>query len=82
MTPRERRERAQRSARRGPIYEGIGFLLILVVATLIAGPAGTLAILIFGGVALILGLAVGLVRGPVKVKETPNNLPKARTDRG
>jgi hypothetical protein len=39
MTPRERRENAKRNATRGPIYEGIGFGILILVAFLIGGPA-------------------------------------------
>ena len=75
MTPRERQQQAKRTARRGPIYEGIGFAVILVIATLIAGPFGAIFILGFGAVLLVIGVAVGLVRGPVKQPTTPGDIP-------
>ena len=75
MTPRERERQAHRAARMGPIYEGIGFAVILVIATLIAGPAGALTILIAGALLLVLGVVVGLVRGPVKKTRAPGDIP-------
>ncbi len=77
MTPRERRERARRNAQRGPIYEGIGFGVIVLVATLIAGPIGILFMLIVGAALLALGLVVGIVLGPAKNPGGRGDLPPA-----
>lgn len=77
MTPRERRERAKRAAVRGPIYEGIGYGLIVVVITVIAFPVGLLFMLYVSVALLVLGLLVGLIRGPVKTPRTPGDIPPA-----
>lgn len=77
MTPRERREGAKRAAQRGPIYDGIGFAVIVLVATLIAGPFGVLFMLVVGAALLVLGLLVGIIRGPVKRPVTPGDIPPA-----
>lgn len=77
MTPRERQQNARRAARMGPIYEGIGFAVLLAVAAFIAGPVGALWVLIAGALLLVLGIVVGLIRGPVKVTRTPGDIPPA-----
>ena len=77
MTPRERRENANRAATRGPIYEGIGFAIIVLVAFLIGGPVGILFMLVVGAVLLGLGLIVGIIRGPAKPPSTPGGVPAA-----
>ena len=61
MTPRERRERAARNAKRGPICDGIGFVVILVIAALVVPVIGGLIVLALGALLLIVGLIVGLV---------------------
>ena len=75
MTPRERQENARRSARRGPVYESIGFGIVVLIATLIAGPIGFLFMLVVGGALLALGLVVGIIRGPAKRPNPPGGLP-------
>ncbi|MDP6822112.1 MAG: hypothetical protein QF554_02325 [Dehalococcoidia bacterium] len=75
MTPRERRERASRNARRGPIYEGIGFGVIVLVAALIAGPTGILFMLVAGAVLLVTGLVAGIALGPAKKPGGRGDLP-------
>ncbi len=77
MTPRERRENANRAATRGPIYEGIGFGVIVLVAFVIGGPVGLLFMMVVGAVLLGLGLIVGIVRGPAKPPSTPGGIPPA-----
>ncbi len=75
MTPRERQENARRAARRGPIYEAIGFGVVVLIATLVAGPIGFLFMLMVTGVLLALGLAVGVLRGPTKQSNPPGDIP-------
>mgnify|MGYP001183590581 CR=1 FL=1 len=77
MTPRERRETANRAATRGPIYEGIGFGVITLVAILIGGPIGLAFMVVVGAVLLGLGLIVGIIRGPAKPPTTPGGIPPA-----
>ena len=77
MTPRERRENAKRNATRGPIYEGIGFGILILVAFLIGGPVGFMFMIVVGAVLLGLGLIVGIIRGPVKPPSTPGGIPPA-----
>ena len=77
MTPRERRENARRTATRGPIYEGIGFAIIVLVAFLIGGPVGILFMLVVGALLLGLGLIVGIIRGPAKPPSAPGGIPPA-----
>ena len=77
MTPRERRERAKRKAQRGPIYEGIGFIVIVMIATLIAGPVGLIFMAIVGVMLFGLGIAVGIMRGPGEPPPNPEVLPPA-----
>ena len=77
MTPRERREQAKRKAQRGPVYEGIGFLVIVLIATLIAGPIGILFMAIVGALLLALGVFVGITRGAGAPPQNPEALPPA-----
>jgi len=77
MTPRERREHAHRTATRGPIYEGIGFGTLVLVAFLIGGPAGILFMLVIGALLLCFGLILGVIRGPVKPPSAPGGIPPA-----
>lgn len=77
MTPRDRREHARRTATRGPIYEGIGFGILVLVAFLIGGPVGMLFMLVIGALLLSVGLIVGIIRGPVKPPSTPGDIPPA-----
>jgi hypothetical protein len=77
ITPKERREHAHRTATRGPIYEGIGFAILVLVAFLIGGPVGILFMLVIGALLLGLGLIVGIIRGPVKPPTTPGGIPPA-----
>lgn len=75
MTPRERQENARKAARRGPVYEGIGFGVVVLIAILIAGPIGFLFMFVVGSVLLVLGLMVGIIRGPAKQPGPPGGLP-------
>ena len=78
MTPRERQENARRTARRGPVYEAIGFGVVVLIAMLIAGPFGFMFMFVISSVMLVLGLIVGIVRGPAKQPDRPGNIPPAK----